>query len=43
LYFDVYRSSYAYMQQWADVSAGQQLVAQKYNDMSGGFYFTGHF
>ncbi len=43
LYFDAYRSSYAYMQQWADVLAGQQLIAQKYNDFSGGFRFTGRF
>jgi hypothetical protein len=42
LYFDVYRSSYAYPQQWADVLAGQ-LITQKYNDVSGGFRFTGHF
>jgi hypothetical protein len=42
LYFDVYRSSYAYPQQWADVLAGQ-LVTQKYNDFSGGFRLTGRF
>jgi hypothetical protein len=43
LYFDVYRSSYAYQQQWADVIAGQQLVTQQYNYMDGGLYFTGRF
>jgi hypothetical protein len=31
------------MQQWTDVLAGQQLIAQKYNDFSGGFRFAGHF
>jgi hypothetical protein len=43
LYFDVYRSSYAYPQQWVDVIVGQQLINQNYNDISGGFYLTGHF
>jgi hypothetical protein len=41
LYFDIYRSSYAYPEQ-ADVLAGQ-LITQKYNDVAGGFRFTGHF
>jgi hypothetical protein len=43
LYLDIYRSSYAYPQQWVDVIAGQQLITQQYNDISGGFRFTGHF
>jgi hypothetical protein len=43
LYFDVYRSSYAYAQQWTDVLASQQLITQKYNDISGGFRFTERF
>jgi len=43
LYFDVYRSSYAYPQQWVGVLAGQQLSTQQYNDISGGFRLTGHF
>jgi hypothetical protein len=43
LYFDVYRSSYAYPQQWADVLVGQQLVTQQYNDMDAGLYLTGRF
>jgi hypothetical protein len=42
LYFDVYRSSYAYPQQWADVLVGQ-LVNQQYNNMDAGLYVTGHF
>jgi hypothetical protein len=43
LYFDVYRSSYAYPQQLVDVLAGQQLISQQYNYMDGGLYLTGHF
>jgi hypothetical protein len=43
LYFDVYRSSYGYPQQWVDVLAGQQLITQQYNDISGGFRLTGRF
>ena len=43
LYLDAYRSSYAYAQQWTDVLASQQLITQKYNDMSGGFRFTERF
>jgi hypothetical protein len=43
LYFDVYRSSYAYPQQLADVLVGQQLIGQQYNYMDGGLYLTGHF
>jgi hypothetical protein len=43
LYFDVYRSSYAYAQQWTDVLASQQLITQKYNDISSGFRFTARF
>jgi hypothetical protein len=43
LYFDVYRSSYAYPQQWADVLVGQQLITQQYNEMDGGLYITGRF
>jgi hypothetical protein len=43
LCLDVYRSSYAYPQQWVVVLAGQQLITQKYNEIDGGFRFTGHF
>jgi hypothetical protein len=43
LYFDVYRSSYGYPQQWVDVLAGQQLITQQYNDISGGFRLTTRF
>jgi hypothetical protein len=43
LYFDVYRSSYGYPQQWVDVLAGPQLITQQYNDISGGFRFTSRF
>jgi hypothetical protein len=43
LYFDVYRSSYGYTQQLGDVLAGQALITQMYNDISGGFRFTRHF
>jgi hypothetical protein len=43
LYFDVYRSSYAYTQQLADVLAAQQLITRQYNDIFGGFRFTSHF
>ena len=43
LYFDVYRSSYGYPQQWVDVLAGPQLITQQYNDISGGFRLTSHF
>jgi hypothetical protein len=43
LYFDVYRSSYAYPQQWVDVLAGQQLITQKYNEIDSGFRFSAHF
>jgi hypothetical protein len=43
LYFDVYRSSYGYMQQLADVLVAQQLITQKYNEIDGGFRFTAHF
>jgi hypothetical protein len=43
LYLDVYRSSYGYPQQWVDVLAGQQLITQQYNEISGGFRFTSRF
>jgi hypothetical protein len=43
LYFDVYRSSYAYGQQWADVLVGQPLVTQQYNNIDAGLYLTGRF
>lgn len=43
LYFDVYRSSYAYAQQSADVLVGQPLVAQQYNNLDAGLYLTGRF
>jgi hypothetical protein len=43
LYFNVYRSSYGYVQQGGDVLVGLPLVTQTYNDTSGGFYFTGRF
>jgi hypothetical protein len=43
LYFDVYRSSYGYPQQWIDVIAGPQLITQQYNDISGGFRLTSRF
>jgi hypothetical protein len=43
LYLDIYRSSYGYPQQWVDVIAGQQLITQQYNDISGGFRLTSHF
>jgi hypothetical protein len=43
LYFDVYRSSYGYMQEWTDLVAGQQLITQKYNDFVGGVRFTQRF
>jgi hypothetical protein len=43
LYLDVYRSSYAYPQQWVAVLAGQQLITQQYNEIDGGFRFTAHF
>jgi len=43
LYLDIYRSSYAYPQQWVDVIAGQQLITQQYNEIDGGFRLTGHF
>jgi hypothetical protein len=43
LYLDVYRSSYAYPQQWVDVLAGQQLITQKYNEIDSGFRFTARF
>jgi hypothetical protein len=43
LYFNVYRSSYAYPQQFVDVLAGQQLISQQYNDITGGFSLTRHF
>ena len=43
LYFDVYRSSYGYMQQSANSLAGQALITQMYNDIGGGFQFTRQF
>jgi hypothetical protein len=43
LYLDVYRSSYAYAQQWVDVLAGQQLSTQQSNEIDGGFRLTSHF
>jgi hypothetical protein len=43
LYLDAYRSSYADTEQLTYVLGGPQSIAWKYNNMSGGFRFSGHF